>query len=101
MKESLTLFSKKELADIHSLSRGYNGSGDKPHAEVLLRLMAKHIEEVSQRYREKDEHYVVEAGDLVVLCFELMLEAGYEPDEIMIECYNRYRKKFTSLLEKE
>jgi len=64
----------------------------------LLELMAHHIEEIRDLWREGDRHALIETGDLAVLCFELLLEYRVSPDRIMRECFGRYEKKLSVLL---
>jgi hypothetical protein len=100
MKKSLTQHAKKEIKEIHALSRQYNAK-DKTHSEVLIKLIRKHAKEIEQLFKKRDRHFSVEVGDLVVLCHELLLEHRKNPDEIMELCYARYKKKLTGLLNSE
>lgn len=83
---------------IHGLSRKFNRLKKKPHGDALLELMRKHVKEISSLYRNKDKHYLVETGDLIILCFEMLLEKRIAPDPLMAVCYRRYRRKLTQLL---
>jgi hypothetical protein len=96
-RKSLTAHAKKNIREIHALSARYNGKGGK-HAEKLLGLVRKHAKEITELYREKDAHFPVEVGDLLILCHELLVEAKTDPDKIMEKCYNRYRKKLSHLI---
>ena len=96
MKTSLTKHAKERIREIHALSKSYNGK-EKEHGRVLLGLLKKHTKEIEELYRKKDGHFAVEVGDMLVLCHELLLEEGRDPDSIMDTCYNRYRNKLEKL----
>jgi len=97
MGRSLTKYAKKEIEEIHALSKRYNGKR-KTHAEALLKLVRKHTKEICELHRNKDTHFAVETGDLLILCHELLLDQGKDPDEIMDLCYKRYKEKLAELL---
>lgn len=99
MKNSLTKFALRELKTIHDYSKKYNKLKGKNHARILLQLMEDHIDEISQRHKNMDSHYLIETGDLLILCFELLKEARRSPDVILSMCYKRYHKKFDNFLE--
>ena len=98
MKNSLTSFSREEIKAIHELSRKYNRLAGKAHAGTLLELMREHVREIKELYGKRDPHFVVETGDLAVLCFELMREVRRSPDGVMAQCYGRYRRKLSQLI---
>jgi hypothetical protein len=98
MKETLTEYAVSEIKAIHALSREYNAREGRDHNKVLLELVKKHIGELQEEFDRKSGHFVTEAGDLAVLCFEMMLEAGKPMDEVMELCYSRYRGKLEGLL---
>ncbi len=97
-KRSFTEFAGREIRDIHRLSREYNRREGKNHSRALLELMDKHAAEIRALYRRGDRHYVVETGDLFVLCLELIREAKAGPDAVAARCYRRYRRKLSRLL---
>ncbi|NQT33207.1 MAG: hypothetical protein HQ594_06020 [Candidatus Omnitrophica bacterium] len=97
MEKSFTEYLEKNISEIHELSARYNGK-DRKHAEVLLELVKKHVKELEELYREKDEHFSVEAGDLMVLCLEMIREQGKDPDKVMNLCYGRYKNKLAKLI---
>ena len=98
MKRSLTEFAASEIKAIHGLSAKYNGMKGKDHTKALLELVKKHIGELEETFDAGDPHFVTEAGDLAVLCFEIMAEYKRSADDVMEECYGRYRKKLSSLI---
>jgi NTP pyrophosphatase (non-canonical NTP hydrolase) len=97
-KKSLTKFALRELDDIFRYSKRLNKFSEKKHAQELLEIMAEHIQEIRERYQEKDAHYLTETGDLLILCFSLLKEAKISLDAILNKCYKRYRKKLPQLI---
>jgi hypothetical protein len=99
MERSVTEYAKEKIRRVHALSEEYNGK-DRPHTEVLLELVKKHAEEIEELYNQGDEQFGVEVGDLLILCHELLLEHGKDPDQVMDLCYGRYMNKLAELIEK-
>lgn len=98
MRVSLTKSAVDEIKVIQDLSQKLARIKDKSHSDILLELMRKHIDEILLLYKNKDKHYLVETGDLLILCLELLLENRRSPDSIMSVCYRRYRRKLKRLL---
>jgi len=98
--KSLTEYARKKLGEIHALSARYNGKGG-AHADKLLGLMRKHVEEIEQLHAAGDPHYAVETGDLLVLCHEILLEGREDADLVMEKCYRRYEEKLRELLSED
>lgn len=99
MSKSLTAFASKELKLIHAQSRRYNRAMRNDHAQALLEMISHHADEINALYKKGNTHYVVETGDLVVLCMELIKEAKHSPDKVLNKCYGRFRRKLSGLLE--
>ena len=97
MKKTFTGFARTSVKEIHALSREYNGKKGK-HSSIMMKLIKEHTAEVEELYKKKDPHFLIELGDLLVLCLEFFEEYGKDPDEIMGTCYNRYRDKLSQLL---
>lgn len=97
-KKSLTNFARKELDTIHGYSTRYNKLLNKNHSLALLELMAEHVKEIRQRYSKGDKHYLIETGDLLILCLELIKESNTCPDVILSRCYGRYHNKLPKLI---
>lgn len=89
----------KRIKAIHQLSQRVNAMLGKPHQGRLLELMRKHIDEIEQLAAQQDPHYVIETGDLLILCFELLLEGGADIEEVSLTCFERYEKKLMELIE--
>jgi hypothetical protein len=97
MQKSLTEYAREQIKEVHRLSALYNGNAE-DHTKVLLELVREHAEEIAELYDNKDDHFSVETGDLLILCYELLLEQGKDPDRIMELCYGRYKRKLGELL---
>lgn len=98
MQKTFTDISQKNIKNIHALSAEFNNLRQEVHTQVLLDLMAEHIEEIRELHGSKNDHYLVETGDLLILCLELLAEAKADPDFIMDKCYKRYNKKLYGLI---
>lgn len=99
MQYSLTEYAQQNLKEIHHLSRQYNEKVVVNHQERLMDLMKKHVVEIEELLAQKNKHALIETGDLLILCFELLLEHEYSADEVLQQCYQRYRTKLQSLME--
>ena len=94
----LTQQALRRTTSIHTLSRRVNTGRKRSHAKKLLYLMREHVAEIEGLWKQGDPHAVVEAGDLLVLCLELILESGACPNAVIEECFGRYEKKLRQLL---
>ena len=97
MERSFTEYAKRKIKNIHYLSNEYNGMNSR-HTEVLLELVEKHSIEIKELFGEKNEHFLIEVGDLLILCMEILLEQEKDLDEILNECYRRYETKLKGLI---
>lgn len=101
MKDTvLTKKSVLRIKAIHRLSRIYNRKIGNRHAARLLQLIKEHAKEINQLYRKGDKHFLVETGDLVILCFEVLLEHGVSIDKVLVHCFKRYEKKLPLLMKR-
>jgi hypothetical protein len=98
MKRSFTNYTKKELQVIHGNSRRLNRMLNKDHARALLEMIKEHADEITGLHAKQDKHYLVETGDLIVLCLELIKEAKQSPDAVLFKCYPRFHKKLSRLI---
>jgi len=98
MSQVLTRKSLSRLKAIHALSRKYNGPAKQKHLSTLLSLAEKHIDEILLLRKHHNPHYLVEVGDLLVLCFEILLENDQDADDLMTECFGRYEQKLNQLI---
>jgi hypothetical protein len=87
------------IKKIHRLSQRYNKKVRYSHRKRLLELMASHVKEIRQLVRQKNKHYLVETGDLMILCFEMLLEDKASADRILRKCFGRYEQKLTMLID--
>ena len=99
MKENV--LQKKSLArtkNIHELSRLYNKKLKNNHKKRLLELMREHIEEITKLSNKNSRHYLTETGDLIILCFELLLENNVSINKVLLRCFKRYETKLPKLI---
>lgn len=87
------------IKDIHKISQDYNSQLNHNHTEKLLTLIQEHSEEIRDLYTKKDSHYLTETGDLIILCFELLLENQASINETLLKCFKRYETKLPRLLQ--
>ncbi|MBF0479676.1 MAG: hypothetical protein HQL26_09365 [Candidatus Omnitrophica bacterium] len=88
----------RRIEEIHQLSRQYNGKVSGGHQGKLLELMRHHIDEIEELAQAGNQHFLIETGDLLVLCFELLLENKADVNDVLGECFGRYERKLNSLL---
>lgn len=86
------------IKQIHQMSVRYNQKVNCLHMNRLLELMHKHVEEISELYQQGNKHFIIETGDLLVLCFEVLLEEGASIDGVLEQCFSRYQNKLAGLL---
>lgn len=92
---------KKSLArieSIHKLSRLYNKKLKNNHKKRLLGLMREHIDEITKLSNRNNKHYLTEIGDLIILCFELLLENNVSINKVLLKCFKRYETKLPKLI---
>jgi hypothetical protein len=56
------------------------------------------VDEIKELHGKKNKHYIIETGDLIVLCLELIKEARRSPDDVLFKCYPRFHKKLLPLI---
>ncbi len=89
----------ERIREIHRTSARYNKMIGYDHQQRLLELMRKHVDEIQVLATQKDAHYLIETGDLLILCYELLLEGGGSIDGISEVCFGRYEKKLKELID--
>lgn len=99
MKKIVEKKALDRIKGIHQMSQKFNATVGKPHQERLLELMRKHVDEIEELAAAKDPHHLIEIGDLLILCFELLLEGKADIDEVILECFGRYERKLKGLIE--
>jgi len=90
--------SLERIKNIHKLSKLYNRKLKNNHKLRILELMKEHIAEIRRLYKKKNKHYLIESGDLTILCFEFLLENKMSIDEILLKCLERYESKLPRLI---
>ncbi len=91
----------EKMYEIHALSKKVNAAKNRNHRKKLLKLAEKHIKEIQHLYNENNPHADIETGDLLVLCLELIIESGKNPDEVICKCFERYKKKLSHILKQQ
>lgn len=95
---ALTPYAVGRIRDIHSLSKTYNHKVQYDHSRRLLDLMGSHVAEIQSLWKGNDRHFLVETGDLIILCLELLVEYDMSMEDILQTCFERYERKLTQLL---
>ncbi|MCK5215495.1 MAG: hypothetical protein KAR05_09090 [Candidatus Omnitrophica bacterium] len=90
--------SLNRIKTIHQMSEEFNARQSYSHQKRLLELMESHVEEIKELVEAKNDHFLVETGDLLILCLEMLFEHGQSIDEMMLLCFKRYEKKLSGLL---
>lgn len=95
----LTSQARQRLGQIHALSSRLNALEGRAHRQRLMELVRHHVQEIDELAQGQDPHHIVETGDLLILCFELLLESGADIDAVAHRCFERYDKKLTGLIQ--
>jgi hypothetical protein len=82
-----------KLQEISLLSKKIN----KNDKHKILEMMKAHVEEIEERYNNKDEHWVIETADLIVLCYELLLIEKKDIEDVFHRCLPRFDVKLKRL----
>lgn len=90
--------SLERIKAIHQLSLDYNTRQSKQHSGKILELIRHHIAEIEELRNKGDKHYLIETGDLIILCFELLLDNDQSIDDVLLKCFERYENKLNNLL---
>ena len=91
--------SLERIKNIHKLSKLYNRKLKNNHKKRLLELMKEHIEEIEELAGKNNKHYLTETGDMIILCFELLIENNVSIDKTLLRCFKRYETKLTELID--
>jgi len=71
------MINKERIEKILKLSERLGNDSNK-----FIEMIQHHAIEIKELHSKKDKHFVVETGDLVILCLELLLMEGYSIEEI-------------------
>ncbi|MBF0253099.1 MAG: hypothetical protein HQL29_04710 [Candidatus Omnitrophica bacterium] len=93
MKGVIKANAAERIEGIHKLSEKYNRATGKDHADRLLEMIGKHSVEIKELHDKKDKHSLIETGDLIILCFEYLLENGASIDDVIAKCFERFETK--------
>lgn len=88
----------ERIKAIHKLSQDYNCKLNNSHSSRLIELIKEHAEEIESLYNSDNSHYLTETGDLILLCFELLLENNSSINGILLQCLKRFETKLPRLL---
>jgi len=86
---------KDKLLKITELSNKINNNDN----HKILEMIKEHIDEIEERYNNKDEHWAIETADLIVLCYELLLSENKDIDDVFSRCLPRFDVKLRKLAE--
>jgi len=86
---------KEKLKEITALSNKIN----KNDTNKIFVMMKEHIDEVEERYHNRDDHWAIEAADLIVLCYELLIKENKDIDDVFNKCLPRFDVKLKRLAE--
>ncbi len=90
---TLTEESKIKLKEILDLNNKLNTDSEK-----IIEMIRHHAEEIKELYKNKNKHFSIETGDMIVLCLELLIKEGHSADDIMEKCFGRFDNKLKGLL---
>lgn len=85
---------RKQMENIAHLSIQANEN----NTQKILEMMNNHINEITTLYQENDQHWAIETADLIVLCYELLLDEHQDIDEVCTRCLPRFEKKLQQLV---
>lgn len=88
---------EQQLRKISYLSNKINHGDNKK----LLRLIKAHTKEIEELYDANNEHWTIEAADLIILCYELLILENKDIGSVFQECLPRYDKKFKELIQND
>ncbi len=86
-----------KVEEIHKMSVECNRHKNISHSQILLDMMRHHIEEIEELLKDNNSHYLIETGDLIVLCMELLLDNNVDLNDILNTCFQRFKKKLSNL----
>jgi len=86
---------KDKLLKITELSNKINNNNN----HKIIEMMKEHIIEIEERYDNRDDHWVIETADLIILCFELLLLEDKDIDDVFDRCLPRFDVKLRRLAE--
>lgn len=86
---------KAKLQEITELSNKINKNDN----YKILDMMKEHVKEIEELYNDKNEHWVTETADLIVLCYELLMLENKDIDDVFSKCLPRFDIKLKRLAE--
>ena len=80
-----------KLNEITNLSKKVNEN----YKEKFFQMIKEHSIEIEELYKNNDSHWTVETGDLIVLCFELLISENIDIDNNFERCLPRFYNKLS------
>ncbi len=91
----LSSYDGKRIAEIHALSARRAADEGMPHRHVLVSMIMSHAREIDTCLDRNDNHAAAETADLAILCLELLMEMGVDPDRVFDARYRRFIEKIS------
>ena len=60
-------------------------------------MIKAHSEEIPELYFLKDDHWAIETADLIILCFELLINENKDINSVFEKSIPRFYKKLDEL----
>jgi phosphoribosyl-ATP pyrophosphohydrolase len=86
----------EKLEQIHALSKNINGKSSEKHTKKLIKMIKDHAKEIKQLHKINNPHFLIETGDLIILCLELLKEHNVSIDDTLEKCIERFSQKLAS-----
>ncbi len=84
---------RKEVENITRLSEQVNTN----NTQKIIEMMREHINEIAAFHSCNNQHWAIETADLIVLCYELLLNEHQDIDDVCTRCLPRFEKKLRQL----
>ena len=88
---------RKRVEDIAHLSELVNPA----NTQKILEMMREHVDEIAILHAHSNQHWAIETADLIVLCYELLLDGQQNIDDVCTRCLPRFEKKLRHLAVQE
>lgn len=88
------------LKKIQDCSRQQAVGRNESHSDRLFEMIRHHCAEIENLRAGNNPHWRVETGDLIVLCMELLLDAGVSPEIAVETSLGRFEKKLFPVSER-
>ena len=82
-----------ELENNSNISEKVNAS----NKQKILEMTKVHSEKITELYFLKDDHWVIETADLIILCFQLLLNENKDINSVFEKGIPRFYKKLDEI----